>query len=56
MKAAMGELNLTVVTIIILALLLGLAMVFFSGENSLARNYIQGQWDKMTNRADNALD
>ena len=38
MKEATGEVSMTVVTIVVIALVLGIATWLFSGENSVGRN------------------
>lgn len=40
MKEATGEVSMTVITIVILALLVGLATWLFSGENAPAKRWL----------------
>ena len=40
MKEATGEVSMTVVTIVVIALVLGIATWLFSGENSIGRQWI----------------
>ena len=49
MKAATGELNLTVITIVAIAAIIGFFTLFFNGPIKKA---INDQWDKISTSSD----
>lgn len=52
MKEATGEVSGTVITIVLLAAVLGLAMILFGGENSIGRKWITNTFTEMTEPKD----
>ena len=52
MKEATGEVSGTVITIVLLAAVLGLAMFLFGGENSIGRKWITNTFTEMTEPKD----
>lgn len=48
MKEATGEVSGTVITIIILAMLVGLGTWLFAGENSVGRKWISNVFEQQT--------
>ena len=46
MKEATGEVSMTVITIVILALLIGIGTWLFSGENSIGRRWIKNTFEQ----------
>ena len=48
MKEATGEVSGTVVTIVIVALLLGIGTWLFSGDNAPAKKWIENMFEKQT--------
>lgn len=52
MKEATGEVSMTVVTIILIVIVLGIATALFGGANSPGRKWINDTFTKMTNRGD----
>jgi len=48
MKEATGEVSMTVITIVILALLVGLGTYLFSGKNAPARKWINNAFEEKT--------
>lgn len=53
MKEATGEVSMTVITIVILALLVGLGTWLFKGEDAPARKWINEIFEKQTAEYDN---
>jgi len=56
MKEATGEVSMTVITIVILALLVGIGTWLFAGENAPAREWIEELFEKQVGEYDNAID
>ena len=56
MKEATGEVSMTVVTIVVVALVLGIATWLFSGENSVGRNWISNLFQDMTEESQEHMD
>lgn len=52
MKEATGEVSMTVITIVILALVLGIATFLFSGENSIGQKWITNMFGELTGETD----
>lgn len=52
MKEATGEVSMTVVTIILIVIVLGIATALFGGANSPGSKWINDTFTKMTNRGD----
>lgn len=48
MKEATGEVSMTVITIVLIAVVLGIAMFLFGGENSIGRKWIVDKFTEMT--------
>lgn len=48
MKEATGEVSMTVITIVILALVLGIGTWLFAGEDSIGRQWIKNTFEKNT--------
>lgn len=48
MKEATGEVSMTVITIVILALVLGIGTWLFAGEDSIGRKWITDTFEKNT--------
>ena len=48
MKEAPGEVSMTVITIVILALLVGIGTWLFAGENAPGRKWIKNTFEKQT--------
>ena len=49
MKEATGEVSMTVITIVLIAIVLGIAMFLFGGNNSIGRQWIVHTFTNMTN-------
>ena len=60
MKEATGEVSMTVITIVILALVLGIATFLFSGEDAIGRKWITDMFGDLTGETEehmnNAID
>ncbi len=56
MKEATGEVSMTVVTIILIVIVLGIATALFGKEDSVGRKWINDTFTKMTNRGDTEMD
>lgn len=56
MKEATGEVSGTVITIVLIAAVLGIGMFLFGGENSIGRKWIVDTFTKMTETSDGAVD
>ena len=56
MKEATGEVSMTVITIVLVAIVLGIATALFAGENSPGRKWINDTFNKMTDAGTNAAD
>lgn len=48
MKEATGEVSMTVITIVILALVLGIGIWLFAGDDSIGRQWIRDTFEKNT--------
>ncbi len=48
MKEATGEVSMTVITIVLVAIVLGIGMFLFGSKDSVGRNWIEGKFTKMT--------
>lgn len=48
MKEATGEVSGTVITIVIVAALLGIGTWLFAGENAIARRWIENMFEEQT--------
>lgn len=48
MKEATGEVSMTVITIVILALLVAIGTLLFAGENAPAKKWIQNIFEEKT--------
>ncbi len=48
MKEATGEVSMTVITIVILALVLGIGTWLFAGEDSIGRQWIRDTFEENT--------
>lgn len=48
MKEATGEVSMTVITIVILALVLGIGTFLFAGEDSIGRKWIENTFEEKT--------
>lgn len=55
MKEATGEVSMTVITIVILALLVGIATWLFSGDDAPAKKWITGLFDQQVNEYDDGI-
>ena len=54
MKEATGEVSMTVITIVLIAIVLGIAMALFGNENSIGRKWINDTFTELTgNNPDN---
>lgn len=56
MKEATGEVSMTVITIVILALLVGIGTWLFAGENAPAKNWIEGLFESQVGEYDNGVE
>ena len=56
MKEATGEVSMTVVTIVLVAVILGIAMLLFAGNESPGRQWINNTFDRITGAGDAAMD
>lgn len=54
MKEATGEVSMTVVTIILIVIVLGIATALFGKEDSVGRKWINNTFNKMTETGDDA--
>lgn len=54
MKEATGEVSMTVVTIILIVIVLGIATALFGKEDSIGRKWINDTFEKMTKTGDGA--
>ena len=48
MKEATGEVSMTVITIVILALLVGIGTWLFAGEDAIGRRWIENMFEQQT--------
>lgn len=55
MKEATGEVSMTVVTIILIVIVLGIATALFGGANAPGRKWINNTFDKITGTGDDAI-
>ena len=53
MKEATGEVSMTVVTIVILALLLGIGTWLFSGDDAIGKKWIENMFNNQINNTTN---
>lgn len=56
MKEATGEVSMTVITIVLLVVVLGIGMFLFGSEKSSGRKWIENTFNNITNKGDNAMD
>jgi len=59
MKEATGEVSMTVITIVLIAIVLGIATFLFSGEDSIGRKWIINMFGELTGETQdqmNAID
>ena len=56
MKEATGEVSMTVITIVLLALLVGLGTWLFAGENAPAKKWITGLFEQQIGEYDNGIE
>lgn len=55
MKEATGEVSMTVITIILIVIVLGIATALFGGENSPGRQWINNIFNQMTQRGNEEM-
>ena len=55
MKEATGEVSMTVITIVILALLVGIGTWLFAGENAPAKRWITELFENQIDEYDNGI-
>lgn len=55
MKEATGEVSMTVVTIILIVIVLGIATALFGPKDSLGRKWINDTFKKMTDKVDDPM-
>lgn len=55
MKEATGEVSMTVVTIILIVIVLGIATALFGGNNSPGRTWINSIFNDMAGKSNGAL-
>lgn len=55
MKEATGEVSMTVITIILIVIVLGIATALFGGENSPGRQWISNIFNQMTQRGNEEM-
>ena len=55
MKEATGEVSMTVITIILIVIVLGIATALFGGENSPGRQWINDIFGQMTQRGNDEM-
>ena len=55
MKEATGEVSMTVITIVLVAIVLGIGMALFGSKDSVGRKWIEGRFTEMIN-TDTSLD
>lgn len=55
MKEATGEVSMTVITIILIVIVLGIGTALFGGNNSLGRKWINSIFTNMTSTGNNAM-
>lgn len=55
MKEATGEVSMTVVTIILIVIVLGIATALFGKEDSVGRKWINDTFNKMTGTGNDAI-
>ena len=53
MKEATGEVSMTVITIVILALLVGLGTWLFAGDNAPAKSWLNGLFESQVGEYNN---
>ena len=56
MKEATGEVSMTVITIILIVIVLGIATALFGCENSPGRQWINNIFNQMTEKGNDAMD
>ena len=56
MKEATGEVSMTVITIILIVIVLGIATALFGGENLPGRQWINDIFREMTEEGNDAMD
>lgn len=56
MKEATGEVSMTVITIVLVAIVLGIATALFAGEDSVGQKWINSMFGELTDKTDNAID
>ena len=55
MKEATGEVSMTVITIVILALLVGLGTWLFAGDNAPAKNWLENLFEQQVGEYNNGI-
>ena len=55
MKEATGEVSMTVITIVLLVVVLGIGMFLFGSENSIGRKWIANTFNNITDKGNNAM-
>lgn len=53
MKEATGEVSMTVITIVLIAIVLGIAMFLFGSEDSIGRKWIVNTFTELTGETNN---
>lgn len=56
MKEATGEVSMTVITIVLIVVVLGIAMFLFGSEDSVGRKWITDMFTNMTNEGNEAYE
>ena len=56
MKEATGEVSMTVITIVLVAIVLGIATALFAAPSSPGRQWINNTFSKITGAGDTAAD
>lgn len=55
MKEATGEVSMTVITIVLLVVVLGIGMFLFGSEGAPGRQWIEGVFNNIGEKGDDAL-
>lgn len=56
MKEATGEVSMTVITIILIVIVLGIATALFGSDDSPGRTWINNIFNNMTEKGNDAMD
>lgn len=56
MKEATGEVSMTVITIILIVIVLGIATALFGDKDSPGRKWIESIFNQMTEKGNDAMD